>query len=239
MSARSILVRAHFSASKGIMTVTTLLRRLIPVRKPRTLASLDAYAHWAASYPPHAHNALMQAEESAMIAMLPPLAGRTVLDLACGTGRYALIAQQHGAEQVYGLDNSAEMLQRHPLQHTTAQASTGRLPLSNASVDVILCGLALGHLPRLAESLNEIGRILRRDGFALVSDVHPFLFLNGAQRTFTASDGRAYAVEHYPHLYSAYFEAGRAAHLRITELREPMLPGGKIPVAVVYRFEPV
>ena len=54
-----------------------------------TLAPAAAYALWAASYPPHAHNPLMLAEERAMLALLPgDLRGRALLDAGCGSGRY-------------------------------------------------------------------------------------------------------------------------------------------------------
>src|SRR5258707_10447274 len=92
---------------------------------PPTLKSLEAYALWAESYPPYAHNRLMQIEQAAMLRLLPPLAGRSVLDLACGTGRYARIALECGAARVVGVDNSAAMLRRLYAEHgpNAAQAS--------------------------------------------------------------------------------------------------------------------
>jgi len=75
------------------------------------LAPAAAYALWAASYPPHAHNPLMLAEERAMLALLPAdLRGRAVLDAGCGSGRYLLHAHRRGARRVLGVDLSAEML---------------------------------------------------------------------------------------------------------------------------------
>ena len=62
----------------------------------KTLSSLDAYAQWASTYPPHAHNVLMEAEQAAMTSLFPPMSGKIVLDLACGTGRYGLLAQNAG-----------------------------------------------------------------------------------------------------------------------------------------------
>ncbi|MFN8447416.1 MAG: hypothetical protein U0521_02160 [Anaerolineae bacterium] len=44
---------------------------------------LDAYALWAANYPPEVHNPLMEAEQTAMLDPMPSLAGQVVLDLAC------------------------------------------------------------------------------------------------------------------------------------------------------------
>ena len=80
---------------------------------PPTLTPAAAYALWAASYPPHAHNPLMQAEERAMLALLPAdLRGRAVLDAGCGSGRYLLHALRRNARRVLGVDLSAEMLAR-------------------------------------------------------------------------------------------------------------------------------
>jgi malonyl-CoA O-methyltransferase len=232
--------------------LTQLLRRLLPFRPPKrelhTLASVDAYAKWANSYPPNAHNALMQVEERAMLSLMLPLEGKTVLDLACGTGRYGLLAWDRGAKTVIGLDNSPAMLRANSLSRK-ALASVIGIPLANESVDVILCGLALGHEKQLDLALAEIGRVLRRSGgYALVSDFHPFMFLSGARRTFQASDGSTYAVEHYPHLYADYHRAAWAASLLIEQVVEPHLDmetdgaasnpvkTTEAPVVIVYRL---
>ncbi len=212
-----------------------LIRRLIPAATPRVLGSLDAYDLWAANYPPQAHNVLMQAEQAAMLALMPEVGGKTVLDLAGGTGRYGLIAQERGARRVITMDNSAAMLKANPLGRRV-QATSEAVPLAGASVDVMLCGLALGHLPRLQPSLDEIARVLRLGGSALVSDVHPFIALNGAQRTFQASNGQTYAVEHHPHLYADYHAAAQRAGLTVDAVREPALAGASVPVVLVFCF---
>src|SRR5690349_4792064 len=77
---------------------------------PRRLKSLDAYALWADQYPPFAHNRLMEIEQAAMLGLMPELSHCHVLDLACGSGRYGLIAENHGAKFVSGVDNSVPML---------------------------------------------------------------------------------------------------------------------------------
>lgn len=225
---------------------------------PSTLASNDAYALWAASYSPTAHNQLMQIEQAAMLALMPSLAGRDVLDLACGTGRYALIARKADARRVIGIDSSAAMLKAGwgftspPSRGVLSEfgeresASSVKLALSNmdaipfaaASFDVILCGLATGHLlpERMRASLHEMARILRRGGAALISDFHPFMFLSGGRRTFTAPDGTPYAVKHYPHLIADYFEASRAAGLTLDALAEPYAEGMNAPAVLVLRL---
>ncbi|MDX2160071.1 MAG: class I SAM-dependent methyltransferase [bacterium] len=209
-------------------------------RRPlRPLPSVQAYERWAATYPPQAHNLLMQAEETAMLGLLPPLEGQTVVDLACGTGRYGQIALSQAAQCTIGIDNSPAMLRRCVLP-VRLLAEFSALPLPTAFVDVIVCGLAIGHVPTLAPLFAEIQRILRPGGVLLVSDVHPFAALNGAQRTFETS-GRVYAVEHHLHLISDVIAAAQAVELRLTALAEPRLgihasPTADAPVIVVYRF---
>lgn len=210
-------------------------------RLPPTLTSLDAYARWAALYPPYAHNPLMQAEQQSVMRLLPDVHGQTVLDLACGTGRYALLALAQGASKVIAFDNSAAMLEKGreaalPKIHW-GLATSEALPLADASVQGVICGLALGHLPRLKPSIDEISRVLQPGGWALVSDFHPFLSLNGARRTFTTPEGKTFAVEHYPHLYTDYHQAACEAGLGVDSVLEPGLNGAVVPpVVLIFRF---
>ncbi len=217
-----------------------LLRRVRTTDTP-TLSSLRAYALWAHDYPPHAHNALMQAEEAAMLGLLPGLSGKTVLDLACGSGRYARIAGEQAARQVIAIDNSLHMLQTGQAaldRHDFIQGDSLHVPLKGGSVDVLLCGLAIGHLSELDPAIAEISRVLRTGGVALISDFHPFLFLDGKQRTFTAPDGGTYAVEHHAHLYSDLHAAAQRNRLTIDAIREPRLEidGHTVPAVIVYRM---
>ncbi|MCC6801696.1 MAG: methyltransferase domain-containing protein [Anaerolineae bacterium] len=214
------------------MPLRDRLRRLL-TRPPRTLGSLDAYALWAASYPPKAHNPLMAIEQRAMLDLMPPLAGLVVLDLACGTGRYGVLAQARGARHVIEIDNSPAMLAANRLPQR-AQATSEAIPLGNGSIDMVICGLALGHLPNLQESMDEIGRVLKPGGAALISDVHPFAALGGGRRTFRGSDGGVYAVEHYPHLYADYHKAALEAGLEIGAVLEPRHE--RVPVVLALRL---
>lgn len=215
------------------------LKRLFRRASRPMLSSVDAYAQWADSYLPQAHNPLMQAEEAAMLDLFPPMQGQIVLDLACGTGRYGILCAERGAKTIIGLDNSPAMLKRNATQYR-ALASSEAIPLQNEAVDGIVCGLALGHLPQLRPSMSEISRVLKPGGWALVSDFHPLVFFRGGRRTFTAPDGKTYAVEHYAHLYSDYFQSARDAGLVIKDMAEPRLElptdGKRVPVVIVFRF---
>ncbi len=211
---------------------------------PPLLDPASAYALWAASYPPHAHNPVMQAEERAMLQLLPErLDGLGVLDAGCGSGRYMLHALRRGAARATGVDLSPEMLgaahaalaaQHSPGRFELLCGSVDALPVADACADLTLCGLVLGHLPELAPALAELCRATRPGGLLLCSDVHPIGPALGWIRDFRHGGAR-YAVRHAQHLYSHWHDACTALGLRIEQVREPMLDPADIPAGA--RFD--
>ena len=204
--------------------------------RPPILPPAEAYALWASSYPAHAHNPLMQAEERAMLGLLPDsLRGQAVLDAGCGSGRYILHALQREAAQVAGVDLSPEMLARARAELGGARAevqlrqgSLTALPVDDGWADLTICGLVVGHLENLATALAELCRATRPGGTLLCSDVHPIGHALGWLRDFKAGE-RHYAVRHTPHLYSDWHAACAASGLRIERVLEPMLDPADIP----------
>jgi SAM-dependent methyltransferase len=204
------------------MDLKAVFRKLALWRaQPRLLRSQAAYRLWSAAYPPHAHNPFMALEETLMLAHLPSVEGRLVLDLACGTGRYTKLMAERGAE-VISLDHSFDMLVRDAIPRA-AQADMLALPLPSESLDGIVSGLAIGHVKNLSQAIREIGRVLRPDGFALLSDLHPALKDQGATRTFSAN-GTTYAIEHYWHTEADYQQAAKSAGLYLAEQHSAALP---------------
>jgi malonyl-CoA O-methyltransferase len=225
-----------------------------------TLDPDAAYALWAPSYPPHAHNPLMLAEERAMLALLPAnLRNRAVLDAGCGSGRYLLHALRRGARRVVGVYLSAEMLARASAElrieneelkssrssaHSQfsifnfqlLQASLTAIPLRDKWADLTISGLTIGHVERLDAALAELRRVTRPGGTILCSDFHPIGHALGWRREFSAS-GQRYAVRHTPHLYSHWQRACAASGLRIARVREPYLDLADIPHGA--RFDPI
>lgn len=192
--------------------------------KSQELDVLAAYAEWSQNYPPHAHNALMRAEEKAMLELAPDLRDKTALDLACGTGRYARILKDRCARPVAGIDLSPEMLaQTDKGIGQFALADLAQLPITNNSYDFIICGLAIGHVENLPLAIAEAARVLKPGGTFLYSDFHPLGYLAGWRREFSGRNGKRYAVKHFAHLYSDHDAACRAAGLTIRAIREPVI----------------
>lgn len=208
------------------------LHRLQP--PPAVLPVLDAYARWAASYPAEAHNQFMRVEQQALLELLPDVSGAVVLDLGCGTGRYLKIVRARGAAAAVGLDLSPHML-RQAVVVTTAvvRGDLASLPFRSGAAGIVICGLAVGHLPRLQGAISEMGRVLAPGGTLLYSDFHPVAYRAERRRPFEA-DGRSYAVEHHPHLYPVHEAACAAADLDIDAVREPAGSDG-VPAVLVIR----
>lgn len=202
------------------------------------LSPSEAYAIWAPSYPAQAHNPVMQAEERAMLALMPSdLHGLNVLDVGCGSGRYMLHALRRGASRSIGVDLSAAMLRRAYTELTACRFNAGiglaqggmhALPVLDAWADLTLSGLVIGHLEHLHDALRELRRVTRPGGVMLCSDVHPIGPALGWQRDFK-HDGQRYAVRHTQHLYSHWHAACKALGLVIEEVLEPMLDPADIP----------
>jgi malonyl-CoA O-methyltransferase len=180
-------------------------------------STLEVYERWAPGYPAHPHNPLMAAEQQAMLARCPRLAGRDVLDLACGTGRYALLARRAGARCVAALDRSPGMLARVD-SAWPIRGDLDALPLRDATFDVVISGLALGHAIDLVACIEGVGRVLRPGGVLLYSDFHPEATRRGLRRGFRDGTGRRFEVPPDGHSLEAHFQALSRAAFSTVEL---------------------
>lgn len=101
--------------------------------------------------------------------------GMRVADVGCGTGFLAQGAARAGA-RVVGVDESGPMLAQACLNLADAaflpvQAKAERLPLADASLDVVMANMVLHHAPDPAQTIHEMCRVLRRGGRLVVTDV--------------------------------------------------------------------
>lgn len=200
------------------------LRRLLHRDRnspPATIDVGEAYARLADSYPAEAHNPFMRLEQATVLGLWPEVAGRRALDVACGTGRYLEILRARGAALAVGVDASTEMLRKARGLGAIARGDLRALPVASERFDLVVCGLAVGHVAALALVIAEMGRTLAPGGTLVYSDFHPFARLQGHARVFSV-DGRTFAIEHHVHLYGAHQAACQAAGLEIEEVRDAM-----------------
>lgn len=102
---------------------------------------------------------------------IAPWAGRTLLDLGCGTGywfrHYADAAELIGVEPDGRLLHAAE---ERPADATVVQGSAEHIPLPDASVDVVHARFAYFFPPGCEAGLAEVMRVLRPGGTLVVVD---------------------------------------------------------------------
>jgi len=157
-------------------------------RKPEKAAIQHGYDRWSEIYDQE-ENPLIGLEEPVVREALGDVAGLEVLDLGCGTGRHALWLAGAGAS-VTAVDFSAGMMEK-------AWAKPGaervrfvvhdlheRLPFADAAFDRVVSGLVLEHLEDLAAFFGEARRVLKPGGRAVVSGMHPAMFLRDVRARF-------------------------------------------------------
>jgi ubiquinone/menaquinone biosynthesis C-methylase UbiE len=182
------------------------------------------YSLWSDSYD-EPNNPIVALEEAVVHDLLGSVPSGRALDAACGTGRHAAHLVRLGY-RVLGVDLTPEMLARARERVPRAEFQTAdlrNLPADDDSFDVVVCGLALAHLPELDAAVIELARVLAPGGRLIVSVLHPFQALLGWHAPFTGSDGQRGFIREHPHLHADYLAAFAAAGLMLRACAEPQI----------------
>lgn len=189
--------------------------------------SVDGYRAWSATYD-QPRNSLFDIDEPIVHEILEPLPPGTALDAACGTGRYAeyLAAQGH---RVIGVDSSPDMLAHAETRVPAAEFRHGdldKLALPDDHVDIVVCALALTHLPDLKPTMTEFARVLRPGGHLVIADVHHELVSLGSVPRVRSADGEPGLLPAYRHRAGDYLCAALPLGLQVRRCDEPRMSGG-------------
>lgn len=99
------------------------------------------------------------------------------LDIGCGQGMFALYYLPNHSKEVYGIDINDEALkylQKYKKQNTFfIHGSAEKLPFPNETFDTVLCTEVLEHLKNDKKAINEIKRVLKKNGHLVLSTPHP------------------------------------------------------------------
>jgi malonyl-CoA O-methyltransferase len=189
------------------------------------LPTRTGYDRWAEVYDAE-DNPLILLEEEHLGRLLADVAGLSILDVGCGTGRHALRLAASGS-RVTAVDFSEAMLacaRAKPgaqavsfLRHDLAEP----LPLPPAAFDRILCCLVADHIADLEKLFRELRRLCRTGGSVLFSVMHPAMLLRGVQARFIdPGSGRRVSPLSYPHQVADYVMAAVRAGLTLHHLSE-------------------
>lgn len=181
------------------------------------LPAKELYQAWAGTYD-GSPNPLIEAESKALAGIIGDVAGKKVLDLGCGTGRYAIHLARSGAT-VTGVDFSDEMLaiarnNAAGLDITFANAEVHAVPLHD-EFDLVLCSLVLSHVADLRPVMQEMARLTRPGGRILITDLNTRHWLRKKKQIRKFG---SFATDAFRHTLSDYRSATRAAGLVLTKL---------------------
>jgi malonyl-CoA O-methyltransferase len=167
------------------------------------VSAREGYALWAEEWDA-TPSPIVAVEERALLPWIARVSARRAIDVGCGTGRWtARIA-------AIGLDASVPMLAvaagKPGLHGRLAACDAAALPLANASADLVLCALTLGHMRKATIAMREFERVLMPGGALLLTDFHPAASAHGWRRTFRR-DEQVYELENYPYTVEQLCEA--------------------------------
>ncbi len=200
----------------------------------------EGYRLWAATYD-LCPNPLLALEERHLMPLLPPLSGKLVLDLACGTGRWLRQLLTLGARAGVGVDSCAAMLQRAALKPALAgrvtRANCIRLPFLSAVFDFAICSFALSHFDDLDVISRELSLTMKPGAELVLSDVHPEAYSRGWRTGFRY--GRtALEIQQLEHSVDEVVETFAAAGFECCELRSERLGEPERPLFLATGKEP-
>jgi SAM-dependent methyltransferase len=190
--------------------------------------TVTGYRHWAPTYDAP-RNSLFDVDEPVMHEILAALPPGDALDAACGTGRYAgyLAAAGH---RVTGVDSSPDMLERARPRVPSADFHLGdlhRLPLPDDGFDLVVCALALTHVPDLGPVLAEFARVLRPGGHLVLADAHHEIVFRGSVPHAPGPDGEPGVAASYRHTPGDYLRAALPLGFQVRRCEEPQSPGDR------------
>jgi SAM-dependent methyltransferase len=186
---------------------------------------VEGYRAWAEAYG-QPGNQLIDLEQPIPWEILGGLPCGTALDAACGTGRHAehLAALGH---TVIGVDISPEMLAVARAKIPDAEFREGdlhQLPVPDQHAGVVVCALALTHVPELAPVLAEFVRVLRPVGHLVISDSRGLLGYFASPVVKALPGGDFGYLPHRNRLTSDYLAAALPLGLQAAAAKSPAAP---------------
>lgn len=153
---------------------------------------------------------------------------RRLVDVGCGTGRFAAFAKTRRGGRVWGVDPSAEMIRRARERPDAAgigwkQASAERLPFTGGWFDAAHMHLVVHTLPDRPAALNEIARVLMPGGRIAIATFAPEHFarfyLNPYFPSIASIDGARFPD---PGLLTGELGAGGFRDAAIERISQPV-----------------
>jgi ubiquinone/menaquinone biosynthesis C-methylase UbiE len=198
----------------------------------RRVSVEEGYKLWAPTYDCDP-NPLLALEARWLLPRLACCRGKSVLDVACGTGRWLERFVSLGANCAVGIDLSPSMLEvaaAKPLvKGRLARADCGSLPCRSGFADLILCSFALSHIADAMAFARELARVANAGADVFVSDLHPDAYERGWRTRFHSKDGKT-EIAGVVRPLNEVRDVLESHGLRLVEFEEPHLGDAEKPI---------
>ena len=180
----------------------------------------DSAEAWIALAPEHATRKLLL--DPILLAEAGDVAGKRILDLGCGEGRFSHILAGRGARTV-GIDPIRRLIEEACSKASTAEryvmGSGDALPFAGESFDLVAAYLCLIDIPDFRAAMRESARVLRPGGTLLVANVSNLASSSGAPVYDAEGNFAYYAIDNYLEEHAVTLEW---AGLRIRNWHRPL-----------------
>ena len=174
-----------------------------------------------------------------VIDLLGDVTNSTVIDIGCGEGEYARVLSRKGAI-VLGIDSSPRLIeaanaQKQPGQKNPAYRvgdASNLESIDDESFDICLSMMCFMALPMHREAIAEMSRVLKPNGRAVLTTLHP-CFTGPHARVKPDADDDFHSNDHY--FSEEWFEDGLSSatktslpfrHRTLEDLIMPFLDSG-------------
>ncbi|TVZ27694.1 methyltransferase family protein [Gillisia sp. Hel_I_86] len=181
-----------------------------------------AYNSWAGSYD-EMLNKTRDLEEKVARQTLDGYY-KTIVELGCGTGKNTGWLLEK-CDSLIALDFSEEMLAKAGEKTNSSKVGfrqqdlTKDWGLPEVSTNLISCSLVLEHIEDLDAIFAKSSKILKKDGFFYISELHPFKQYSGSKARFDTGKG-IQELETYVHHITDYTEAAFTNGFKLVQLNE-------------------
>lgn len=186
----------------------------------------EGYGEWARTYEQTVYDE-MDLRLLERLQTVDWSAARSVLDLACGTGRIgAWVRRRCPTAALDGVDITPEMLdaaRSRGIYRTLGIADVTSTGLLAETYDLCTQSLADEHLPDLGPLYREVARVTRRGGCLVMVGYHPHFLMAGVPTHFNRAPGEAITIRSYVHLLSDQVKAAHAAGWSLQEMDEGLV----------------
>ena len=182
-----------------------------------------AYNDWSSTYD-RDRNLTRDLDREITRKILRDLPFKSAIEIGCGTGKNTIFLAEI-AEKVHAIDFSERMLEKalEKVNSGNVIFTLGDIskpwPCRDRSADLITCNLVLEHIQNLAFIFSEADRILTKDGYFFISELHPFRQYQGTKANFQREED-AIEIQAFIHHLSDFTTHAKNNNFIVNDFQE-------------------